>query len=56
MVAAGLTTGGDDSVRATCDGVRDDGRDAVTSGGTVRLGYPFEVLAFWFCFFQTGSH
>ena len=32
-VAADLTTGGDDSVRATCDEARGDGGKAVTSGG-----------------------
>ena len=32
-VAAGLTTGGDDSVRATGDEARGDGGEAVTSGG-----------------------
>ena len=33
MVAADLTTGGDDSVRATCDEARGDGGKTVTSGG-----------------------
>ena len=33
MVAADLTTGGDDSVRATCDEARGDGGETVTSGG-----------------------
>ena len=32
-VAAYLTTGDDDGVRATCDEMSDDGRDAATSGG-----------------------
>ena len=33
MVAADLTTGGDDSVQATSDEARGDSREAVTSGG-----------------------